>query len=327
MNQLNGFGETQNVAITVLVDNRADLMLDSTDAVERFTDEPLLAEHGFAALVDLRDAGVRILWDAGMTELALMENARRMEIDLTTIDKIALSHGHGDHLAALTEVVSTIGVLPRPREWDNQTPLSTIRRYAEARRVPVVAHPAVLRERWSIEKDGTKYGPIIAPRDEWEGAGAQLVLSEGPFQLGPGCWSTGAVPRLSFEKRGTPPRLAFWKGNEFARDLLEDDQSIVINVLDKGLIILSGCAHSGIVNTVNHALEISGVGCVWAIIGGFHLGSASESDIQRTITEITKHKPRMIVPTHCTGFAATREFASQMPDQFVLGSVGTTYLF
>ena len=145
--------------------------------------------------------------------------------------------------------------------------------------------------------------------------------------MGPGCWRTGAVPRLSFEKRGTPPRLAFWKENRFARDLLDDDQSIVINVVDKGLVIVSGCAHSGIVNTVNHAIKISGVDRIWAIIGGFHLGSASDNDIQRTVKEITGQAPHMVVPTHCMGFTATREFARQIPDQFVLGSVGTTYLF
>ena len=97
------------MAITVLVDNRADLLVKSTDTVKRFTEQPLLAEHGFAALIDLKDAGpptggTRILWDAGMTQTALLENARRMEIDLSTIDVIALSHGHGDHTAAMTEV-------------------------------------------------------------------------------------------------------------------------------------------------------------------------------------------------------------------------------
>lgn len=327
MNGMRDFGETENVAITVIVDNRADLMLKSTDAVKRFTEEPLLAEHGFAALVDLRDASARILWDAGVTRIAFTENARRMEIDLTTIDRIALSHGHGDHFAAMTDVVRTIARRPTPREWDRETPVAAIRRWVKGRRVPIIAHPAVFRERWGIEKDGSKYGPAVAPRAEWEAAGALLVLSEEPHQLGPGCWTTGAVPRLSFEEEGTPPEMAFWEGNEFARDYLDDDQSIAINVKDKGLVVVSGCAHAGIVNTVNHAREISGVDRVWAIIGGFHLGSASYDNIQRTICEIKKHKPRMVVPTHCTGFRAIREFASQMPDQFVLGSVGTTYLF
>ena len=86
MSKIENFGETRNVEITVLVDNRADLMPGSTDTVKRYTDEPLLAEHGFAALVELKDAGVTILWDAGITSIAFMENVKRMEIDLTLHD-------------------------------------------------------------------------------------------------------------------------------------------------------------------------------------------------------------------------------------------------
>ena len=85
------FGQTQNVTVTVLVDNRADLITKSTETVKYFTDKPLLAEHGFAALIDLKDAGVRILWDAGITDAALLENMQRMEIDPAIIDVVALS--------------------------------------------------------------------------------------------------------------------------------------------------------------------------------------------------------------------------------------------
>jgi 7,8-dihydropterin-6-yl-methyl-4-(beta-D-ribofuranosyl)aminobenzene 5'-phosphate synthase len=328
MSRIEDFGTTQGIEITVLVDNRADLMVKSTDTVKRFTEEPLLAEHGFAALVDLKDAGRRILWDAGMTRIALLENAKRMKIDLTTIDKIALSHGHRDHFAALTDVIQEIAERAGPREWDKHATLEEIRGWVEGqRRVPLIAHPAAFRERWGIEEDGTKHGPHIVPRGEWEAAGADVILSEGPYELGPGCWTTGAVPRLSFEKAGTSPSSAYREGDEFIRDYLEDDQSIVVNIKDKGLVILTGCAHSGVVNTVNYAREISGVEKVWAIIGGFHLGPAEDAEIQRTVDEIKQMAPAMIVPSHCTGFEAIRQFANQMPDQFVLGTVGTRYLF
>ncbi|MGD9317729.1 MAG: MBL fold metallo-hydrolase, partial [Anaerolineae bacterium] len=108
MSIIEDFGQTQEVEITVLVDNRADLLVKSTDTVKRFTDKPLFGEHGFAALVDLKAAGVRILWDAGISQIVLLENARRMEIDLATVDKIALSHGHGDHYASMTGVIQQI---------------------------------------------------------------------------------------------------------------------------------------------------------------------------------------------------------------------------
>lgn len=330
MSRIENFGETQNVAVTVLVDNRADLLVKSTDTVKRFTDEPLLAEHGFAALIDLQDAGRKVLWDAGLTDSTLVENMRRMEIDPATIDIIALSHGHGDHTAALTDLIKAIARRPEPRKWDQDTTLEEIRRWVAqaARPVPVVAHPAAFRERWGIRKDGSKYGPVLPPpRAEWEAVGAEIILSEDPYELGPGCWTTGAVPRLSFEKAGTSPTRAYREGDELIRDYVDDDQSIAINVKDKGLVVVSGCAHSGIVNTVNFAREISGVEGVWAIIGGFHLAPADDEEIQRTIDEIKKLKPALVVPSHCTGFKAISEFAARMPDEFALGAVGTKYLF
>jgi len=147
MTKTANFGETRDIAITVLVDNRADLLVKSTDTVKYFDEEPLLAEHGFAALVDLKAAGVRILWDAGMTCIALMENIKRMKIDLATIAKIALSHGHDDHTTAVTEVIRAMGLRPQPREWKQSATLEEIRRYAVGRHVPIIAHPAAFRER------------------------------------------------------------------------------------------------------------------------------------------------------------------------------------
>lgn len=328
MPETNGFGETEDVAVTVLVDNRADLTQKSTGMVKRFTDRPLVAEHGFAALIHLKAAGTRVLWDAGLTAGALMENMRRMKLDPAAIDRVALSHGHRDHTGGVTEVIKAIDVLPRPRRWKRRATTEEMRSYAEGRRVPLVVHPAALRERWVVRKTGTRYGPILPPpRAEWEAAGAEIILSEGPYELGPGCWTTGAIPRLSFEKSGAPSTMAYWDGSALVRDYLEDDQAVVINVKDKGLVIVSGCAHSGIVNTVNYAREISGVQTVWAIIGGFHLGRSSDREIRRTVAEIKKLAPKMVVPSHCTGFAAIQQFAAEMPDEFVPGLVGTTYLF
>jgi 7,8-dihydropterin-6-yl-methyl-4-(beta-D-ribofuranosyl)aminobenzene 5'-phosphate synthase len=110
-------------------------------------------------------------------------------------------------------------------------------------------------------------------------------------------------------------------------DNLDEDQALVINVKDKGLVVLSGCAHAGIVNTVNHAREISGIERVWAVIGGFHLTRASDDVIQHTLDHIQAVKPKLVVPCHCTGFRAMCQFAEQMPDVFKEGIVGATYLF
>ena len=328
MGRSQDFGATGDVAITVLVDNRADQLVRSTTAVKHYMDQPLLAEHGFAALVDLKAAGVRLLWDAGTTRVALLENLRRMEIDPATITGIALSHGHGDHIAAMTDVLQAMNPSVEPRKWEAGATPEEMLHWAEGRRVPLVAHPAAFRERWHLARDGTKYGPIPAPpRMQWEAAGAKVVLSEGPYRLGPGCWTTGTIPRRSFETIGRPADLAYREGDAFLHDDMEDDQAIIINVEGKGLVVLSGCAHSGIVNTVDYAREISGVERVWAILGGFHLGMAGDAEIRQTIDEVTGYRATLVAPTHCTGFRAMSLFAARMPDQFVYGVVGTTYLF
>jgi 7,8-dihydropterin-6-yl-methyl-4-(beta-D-ribofuranosyl)aminobenzene 5'-phosphate synthase len=324
--RIKDFGVVQSVEITVLVDNSADLMVRSTETAKRFTKEPLLAEHGFAALVDLEEAGERILWDAGISQMALLENAQRMEIDLAAVDKIALSHGHGDHYAAMTNVIGRVARKPEPREWAKDTAMDEIRTWAKGQKVPLIAHPAAFRERWGIAKDGKKYGPHNVPREEWDAAGAEIVLSEGPYRLGPGCWTTGTIPRNSFEQAGVPSSLAYREGDEFIADRLDDDQAVVIHVQGKGLVVLTGCAHSGVINTIRYAREISGVDEVFAILGGFHLGRAKDDEIERTIDEIVGMLPELVVPTHCTGFKATARIAERMPDQFVQGVVGTKYL-
>jgi 7,8-dihydropterin-6-yl-methyl-4-(beta-D-ribofuranosyl)aminobenzene 5'-phosphate synthase len=293
-----------------------------------FSDSALLAEHGFSALVHFPGPDLKILWDAGVTGVTLMENLRRMKIDPQAVDKIALSHGHLDHFAALTDFLSAMNLKVESKEWPEPVTSAEIDAWLDAKRVPVIAHPAAFRERWQVKKDGTKIGPFVPPPLlEWEALGAKIVLSEGPYSLGPGCWTTGYIPRKSFEKSGRPTKLVYRQGENFCPDDLEEDQAIVVHVRGKGLVVLSGCAHSGIINTVNQARESSGVDKVWAIIGGFHLARAGEDEIQRTIDGIKTFQPEIVVPCHCTGFQAMCTFARQMPDEFMPGVVGATYMF
>ena len=117
-------------------------------------------------------------------------------------------------------------------------------------------------------------GPFLPPPDlEWKAAGAKIIFSEEPYKLARGCWTTGFVPRTSFEQSGRPTKLLFRYGSDFIPDELEEDQAIVINVKNKGLIVLSGCAHSGIVNTVQYAKEFTGINRIYAIIAGIPSGA------------------------------------------------------
>jgi 7,8-dihydropterin-6-yl-methyl-4-(beta-D-ribofuranosyl)aminobenzene 5'-phosphate synthase len=322
------FGATSDVAITVLVDNRADILVRSTATVKYFTDELLLAEHGFAALVDLRTDGLRILWDAGGTRIALMENLRRMQVAPESITAIALSHGHFDHTAAVTDLLREMDLRPKSRKWEPSAPMEEMRRWAEGRRVPVITHPSAFRERWRQSRDGSRQGPTPPPpRAEWEALGAQVITTEERYELAAGCWTTGPVPRASFEKSGVSPSMIYRDGDAFRRDLVDEDQAIVINVRDKGLVVLAGCAHSGIVNTVNRARELSGVERVWAILGGFHLAHATDDELRATIDAVKSFQPILVVPSHCTGFRAVCRFAAELPNAFMPNVVGAKYSF
>jgi 7,8-dihydropterin-6-yl-methyl-4-(beta-D-ribofuranosyl)aminobenzene 5'-phosphate synthase len=323
-----GFGEVAGVAVTVLADNRADLLLPSTDTVVRFTKRPLLAEHGFAALIDLADRGLRILWDAGYSRVVVPENMKRLGIDPAAIDVIALSHGHPDHTAAMTEMIRAASGQPEPKGWEGEPTAREVEDWRRAKCVPLIAHPAAFRERWAKGDDGRLYGPHrAAQRVEWEGAGAEIVLSEGPYRLADGCWLTGAVPRRSFESAGRSSKRLYRDGDRFLQDRLEDDQSVVIHIAGVGLVIVTGCAHAGIVNTIEYARKISGVDRVHAVLGGFHLAPASDQEIEETIDAFQSLSPAVVVPTHCSGFKAACRFAARMPEQFVQGAVGTKYLF
>ena len=324
------FGVAAGFSVTALVDNMTDMLLKSTDGVKRYTQEsgkPLLAEHGLSFLIEFEEPKIKILMDAGFTEVTLMENINRMGIDPAEIDQIVLTHGHPDHIMSMTKVIKEIAGVPEARNWDEKAENKDIEQWIDAQKVPVICHSAAFRERWKVFEDGKKYGPMITPIEEWEAVGAKMVVSDDPYQLAEGCWTTGGVPRKTFEKAGTPKIFAFRDKEGFHRDFVDDDLAVVVNVQGKGLVIVAGCAHSGIVNTVNRAKEISGVDKVYGIIGGFHLISSTAEEIQMTIDEVKALDPHIIVPTHCTGFPAILQFATQMPEAFVLGVVGTKYEF
>jgi 7,8-dihydropterin-6-yl-methyl-4-(beta-D-ribofuranosyl)aminobenzene 5'-phosphate synthase len=322
------FGRVHSVSITILVDNYADLILTSSDTVKRYEEKPLLAEHGFSALVDINQGETRILWDTGLSRLALMENLKNLEIDPNSIHIMALSHGHDDHTGAVAEFLRSLRLATQPKKWPSSTPLEDLARASAGRRIPLVLHPACLREIWNIQEDGARYGPILPPPvKEWEAFGAEIVLSEGPHQLAPGCWTTGYIPRRSFEHSGRSRRMQYRQGTAFLPHDIEDDQSIVLNLEGKGLVVLTGCAHAGIVNTVTYARQVSGVERVHAILGGFHLARAQEDERKQTIDVVEEMHPAMISPMHCSGPVAISEFAQRMPQAFVRGAVGTTYLF
>jgi 7,8-dihydropterin-6-yl-methyl-4-(beta-D-ribofuranosyl)aminobenzene 5'-phosphate synthase len=293
---------TEELAITVVVDNYSNLLLKSQPGVDRYRSvtEPLLAEHGLSLHVRLGESGREVLLDAGLSEVALPHNLPRLGIDPRTVDQVVISHGHSDHAGALEVFLRLTG-----------------------KRTRVVVHPDAFLERWRLPPDGGREGPYQQDRQSWEKAGAEIVCVTEPYELAPGCLATGPVPRRTDFEKG-PSNALCRRGSELVSDPIPDDQAIVIDLKGKGLVVASGCAHAGIVNTLLYAREITGVDTVWAVVGGLHLEGAAEDVVSRTVGELKALAPRLVMPCHCTGFEATRRLAEEMPGQFVIGAVGTT---
>lgn len=323
------FGCTSNISLTILVDNLVDMLLLSSEMVTRYrqsSGEPLLAEHGFSVLVEFHDLGINVLWDAGITSITLMENMRRLGHDPSQINQIALSHGHPDHIAAVADLLAVIAGPPGASRCDTNELLEKLAQINPWRKIPIVMHPAALRERWILRAE-ERYGPMQPTFELWQALGAEFVMSTSPYCITQGCWVTGEIPRITFEKAGVPPHLFYRENNQFVKDNVEDDQALIINVDGKGLVVLAGCAHAGILNTLRYAQEISGVERIYAILGGFHLAPYSNEQVDMTVEKIEKLSPVIVAPSHCTGFQGVMKFAQRMPDNFVLSTVGTKYRF
>lgn len=300
----------ERIEITVLMDNYSDMLLPSTPVMKRHpladeegqAREQPLAGHGLSLLIETildNDRHVTLL-DAGFPTSGVEHNWRVLGIDLGSVEMVFLSHGHPDHFAALPA-------------------------FLEARDapVPLTAHPEIFSKRTLIFPDGRQVDvERLSPPESLTAMGAELRLSAEPMRLTPGLVSSGEIDRVTpFE--GQFPSAHIEEDGEWQRDRFHDDQAIVARLRGGGLVVITGCAHAGVVNTAKHARLITGEERVHAIIGGFHLTGASPEVIQSTIEELQSLSPDLVVPMHCTGFEAKCAFARAMPDAFALSSVGS----
>jgi 7,8-dihydropterin-6-yl-methyl-4-(beta-D-ribofuranosyl)aminobenzene 5'-phosphate synthase len=314
------------LTITTLVDNVTDSLLPDEGPAQRpamtggprmparfieggESDDALRAEHGFAALVTVSKDGreTRVLFDAGRTPDGLVHNMRRLGIDPTDIDIIVLSHGHWDHTTGMDGLVGALG---RPS-------------------MPVLIHPefwsrrrVVLPGRDPVELPSTSKSAL-------EGAGFEIVEERQPsFLLGGSLLVTGEVDRTSDFERGFPGHEAHRERDWQPDPLILDDQALVAHVRGRGLVVLTGCGHSGIVNIARYARKLTGEERLHALVGGFHLsGPAFEPIIEPTCAALAELSADYLVPTHCTGWRATHAIAGHFPDAFIQNCVGTRFEF
>jgi 7,8-dihydropterin-6-yl-methyl-4-(beta-D-ribofuranosyl)aminobenzene 5'-phosphate synthase len=334
------------VSITILVDNSTDLLLtNSAHAIrppliknENFKLPPPVAEHGFSALINIikydqisgeknsadksSDKNNTFLFDTGVSENGVIDNADIFGIDFNSIDGIILSHGHFDHFAGLINVLKRI---------------SSFRRPTNTHVIDIFTHPDAFLRRWEIYPDGKRAKSPFLDERQLQELGARLhkttSVSFLPSEESPLLLITGQIPRKTNFEKGFLFQYAESpddEGNLVPDPLVKDDQAIVVNVRDKGLVILTGCGHAGVVNTINYAKKITGIHKIYAIIGGFHLsadGGIYEEAIEPTLKELQNIDPAYVVPCHCTGWKATNKIIDLLPEKFIQSSVGTVFTF
>jgi 7,8-dihydropterin-6-yl-methyl-4-(beta-D-ribofuranosyl)aminobenzene 5'-phosphate synthase len=318
------------VEILTVVDNVLDLLLTSSDVAKRMgpggpegqptpaVEAPLLesgqaqdapvAEHGLSFLVSVTSGNSRrtLLFDTGSSVNALVHNLRALGVDPAEIETIVLSHGHFDHTIGLNGLAEQFQPLP-----------------------PLVVHPDVwLRRRVAIPGREPFELPTIS-KEKVRAAGFQVIEERQPSSLlGGGLLVTGEIERTTEFEHGLPVQQAFRDGEWQPDPLIHDDQALVAHLRGRGLVVITGCGHAGLINTVRHARKLTGIERVHAVVGGFHLATpVFEPIIPPTVEALRELDPQVVAPTHCTGWRATHALAAAFPDAFIPGSVGTRYVF
>jgi 7,8-dihydropterin-6-yl-methyl-4-(beta-D-ribofuranosyl)aminobenzene 5'-phosphate synthase len=303
------------VEITTIMDNSFDLLLASTQIARRFPalDDVLIrpqlrGEHGVSTLITVINQGSRetILFDTGVSPDGALHNIDVLGIQLDEIQAIVLSHGHTDHTHGLDGFLDRLG----------------------KRRMPILLHPDAFLKRRLIYKDDKVLDLPPPSLRDLEREGIELLVERGPsFLVNGTVLVTGQVERTTDFETGMKNQQAEIDGQWQPDPWVYDDQAIIINVRNKGLVVITGCGHAGVVNILRHARTQTGIEQIYAVLGGFHLsGLAFEPIIPQTIAALQQLNPAVVVPAHCTGWRATHGIARAMPEAFIPNSVGTTYV-
>jgi 7,8-dihydropterin-6-yl-methyl-4-(beta-D-ribofuranosyl)aminobenzene 5'-phosphate synthase len=269
-----------------------------TIVVDNKAEPGLLCEHGFSVWIEA--AGRRLLFDTGQGA-ALPANADRLGIDLRSADTVVLSHGHYDHSGGLPLVI-------------------TLAPTAE-----IYAHPSATGPRYSIRDGAAKSIAMpTAARTALEVHAVGVHWTPRALRLTGSMGITGPIPRLTdYEDTGGP---FFIDADGAQPDPIADDLALWMRT-DRGLVVVAGCSHAGLVNTLRHALKLSGEPRLHAVLGGFHLIEASEPRRARTMAELQELGPDLIVPCHCTGDAAVERLSKTFGERVVRGAAGAVFRF
>ena len=260
----------------------------------------IFGEFALSILIETDD--ISILFDCGRG-FSTVYNATVLGCDLSRIDKIVLSHGHNDHAG---------GLYPLFQLLDKET--------------QIIAHPDIWKEKYHQPPDKPcEYSGIPYKREALESLGARFTLTNQPTKISDNIMTTGEIP-MNTEYENIHDQLFVKEGDRWSPDNVPDDQALIIKT-PHGLVIISGCAHRGIINTIQHAKNITGVEKVHAILGGCHLKDQPVHRITKTVHALEELNIDKIGVSHCTGMEASLEMARIFGDRFFFNNAGTVTQF
>jgi 7,8-dihydropterin-6-yl-methyl-4-(beta-D-ribofuranosyl)aminobenzene 5'-phosphate synthase len=261
-------------------------------------------EWGYSALVEVD--GHKILYDTGLSADLVLRNAKALKIDLSDVEEVVLSHNHYDHIG---------GLMSLRRELSKINPRAMSRVHVGA---------GIFEPRWN--ESGEDENGLRLIRAEYLATGGVFVVHDKPTELFPGMWLTGPVPRANNEKNWTPG-LSLVTPEGRREDNVAEDSALIFET-EQGLIILTGCAHAGIVNITEYARRTAGNKPIVAMIGGLHLFSASDQTLAWTGAKLKAYGVLSLLAGHCTGIEATfrlRESIGLSRKTAVVSAVGSSF--
>jgi 7,8-dihydropterin-6-yl-methyl-4-(beta-D-ribofuranosyl)aminobenzene 5'-phosphate synthase len=272
--------------VTVIIDNAVPIGIR----------HPFLAEHGLSLLIEHADK--KVLLDAGQSSAAV-SNLSLLGIPASALDMLVVSHGHYDHTGGLFHVLQHA-----------------------RKQIPVYAQQGIFARRFSVARGQRRFIGLPHAKELLTALGAEWRLVDQPTEILPGLWMSGPIPRTTDYETGDTNLVTCGADGSDCKDEIQDDSSLFY-AGPRGLAVIGGCTHAGLVNTVQRGLKVTGASRLAAWIGGTHLGPVAKEQQEKTLARLASFDPDVVAANHCTGFAMMAKLHERFGERFIPAFVST----